>query len=229
MDKDYKGLLKYSGLIFISVLLTSKLPRDSYSVIQYIIRPIRFEHSVLYLSGVIPLAMLFIGIKGLNKLKWFAGKSKLLIFIVVIAFVIPIMRSSVDFGKITYFRGMDNELRSIDFKDTDIKIFEIKANEATINVRLSLTDYGRDMSKFKVRMYLPDSLANYFNEDFLEFEELYKTYGHQHELNIDKKIKVQLANGTTIKDISDTDWDWDTFKYELYNDSSSTELTYHGI
>lgn len=229
MDRDYKGLFKYLGLIFISVLLTSKLPRDSYSIIQYIVQPIRFENSVLYLSGLIPLAMLFIGIRGLFKLKWFAEKSKLLIFILVIALVVPMMRSSLDFVKASYFRMMDNELSAIDFKDTNITILEIKDNEATINVRLALTDYGRDAKDFKVRMYLPESLENYFMADFLEFEELYETYGDQHELNIDKKITVQLAEGTSVDDIWDTNWDWETFKYELYNDSSSTELIYHGV
>lgn len=229
MDKDYKGLFKCLGLIFLSVLLTCKLPRDSYSIIQYIVLPIRFENSVLYLSGLIPLAMLFLGIRGLFKLKWFAEKSKLLIFILVIALVVPMMRSSLDFVKASYFRMMDNGLTAIDFKDTNITFLEIKDNEATINVRLALTDYGRDVRDFKVRMYLPESLENYFKADFLEFEELYKTYGDQHDLNIDKKITVQLAEGTTVDDIWDTNWDWETFRYELYNDSSFTELIYHGV
>lgn len=229
MDKDYKGLLKYLGIIFISVLLTQKLPHDSYSIIQYIIKPIRFENSVLYLSGLIPLAILFIGIKGLFKLKWFTEKSKLLIFIIVVALIAPMMRSSLDYVKAFYYRAMDDKLSSIDFTDTNIKIIEIKDNEATINVRLALIDYGRDANDFKVRMHLPESLENYFSADFLEFEELYKTYGNQHEVSIDKKIIVQLENGSTVEDINNTNWEWETFKYELYNDSSSSELIYHGV
>lgn len=64
-------------------------------------------------------------------------------------------------------------------------------------------------------MYLPESLEHYFNADFLEFGELYKTYGNQHELNIDKNITVQLANGTTVEDIMKTNWHWETFRYEF--------------
>jgi len=68
LSKDSKRLLKYLGLIFISALLTYKLPRDTYSIIQYLIKPIRFENSVLFLSGLFPLILLIVGIKGLLKM-----------------------------------------------------------------------------------------------------------------------------------------------------------------
>lgn len=230
MSKDYKRLLGSLGIIFLSVLLSYKLPRDSYSTIQYLIKPIRFESSALYLSGVIPLIMLFSGVIGLSKVEWFAKRSKILIFLVVIIFVLPIMRGSLDLVKGAYLSGLNGELRSIDFKDTSITIqSDMNKNEATLQVKLVLTDYGENMNNFKIRMNLPDSLKSHFNTDSLEFDETYKTFGNRHVLNIDKAITVHLTNGSTAKDIFETNWDWDTFRFQLYNESNSSELIYHGI
>ena len=80
MSKDNKDLLKYLGIIFIAILLIYELPHDSYSLIQYIIPPIRSNNSVIYLSGLVPLILLIVGINGLFKLERFEGKSKLLGF-----------------------------------------------------------------------------------------------------------------------------------------------------
>ena len=91
MSKDNKKLIWYLGIIFIAILLTYKLPHNSNSIIQYVISPIRVgNNSVFYLSGIIPLVLLIIGISGLFKLERFRSTSKLLIFITIILLVIPV-------------------------------------------------------------------------------------------------------------------------------------------
>ncbi len=55
LSKDNKKLLKYLGILFILGLSAYKLPHDSYSIIQYIIRPIRYKNSTIYLSVIVPL------------------------------------------------------------------------------------------------------------------------------------------------------------------------------
>jgi hypothetical protein len=57
LRRHNKELLKYLGIIFIVVLISYKIPHDSYSISQYVIRPIKFRNSVLYLSGILPLAL----------------------------------------------------------------------------------------------------------------------------------------------------------------------------
>lgn len=139
------------------------------------------------------------------------------------------MDASLDIAKNTYFWAMKDELKSIDIKDSNISFSEMKDNEATLNVSLTLTDYGRENSKFKVRIYLPESLKTYVQGDFLEFDESYQTFGHRDILNITKKITVPLEEGATVDKIMDTHWYWDTYKYELYNELNSTALIYHNI
>lgn len=80
MDTDNKKLFKYLGIIFISVLICYKLPHSSYSIIEYIIRPIRINYTTIYLAGLIPLVLFIIGIKGLFKLKRNEKKSKFFYF-----------------------------------------------------------------------------------------------------------------------------------------------------
>jgi len=135
MTKDYKGLLKYLGLIFIAVLLTYKLPRDSYSIMQYIIKPIRFENSILLISAIVPLVLFIVAIKGLFKTEPLAQKSKIAIFIIVLLLIIPLMKSSLDIAKNAYFWTMKDELKSIDITDSKISFSEINDNAATLNVR----------------------------------------------------------------------------------------------
>lgn len=229
MTKDYKDLLKYLGLIFITVLLTYKLPRDSYSIMQYIIKPIRFENSVLSISAIVPLALFIVAIKGLFKTEPIGIQNKIAILIIVLLLVIPLMKGSLDLAKNAYFGAMTDELKSIDIKNSNISISEINNNTATINVSLTLTDYGRNNSNFKVRMYLPESLKTSFQVDFLEFDESYRIFGNRDFLNITKEITVPLEEGTTVEKIKDTHWSWDTYKYELYNESSFSELIYHSI
>ena len=123
LSKDNKMLIKYLGLILISVLLLYKIPHDSYSVNQYIIRPIRYNNVVIYLSGIVPLAFFIYGVNGLSKLKRFANKSKVLIFIVVAIIIFPFVSWTLDFTRTAYhwiksdgLQTVDNELASINFQ-----------------------------------------------------------------------------------------------------------------
>lgn len=171
MDKDNKNLLKYLGIVFIAVLLTHKLPHNSYSIIEYIIPPIpiRNNNSVIYLSGLVPLILFVVGIKGLFKLERFKGKSKLLVFIAVIVIVIPLMRWTLDFSRTNYHWIKDDGLRAIDIENSNISLSG-SDSKTTVKVNMELKDYSRKQNKFKITIYLPESLNSYTGKEFYEFE-----------------------------------------------------------
>ncbi|UWG96550.1 hypothetical protein LPY66_16920 [Dehalobacter sp. DCM] len=131
--------------------------------------------------------------------------------------------------KTAYFWTINDGLKSIDLKDANFKILDVTDSEATLKIKLTLIDHGRDTTDFKVRLYLPGSLMNYFDTELIELDEQYKTFGHRNVFSIDKNITVNLADGCTAEEVQDSHWYWETFRYDLYNEKQSVKMIYHGI
>lgn len=228
MRKDNKRLLKYLGIIFIAVLLTSKLPHDSYSIIQYIIRPIRYKNATIYISGIIALILYFIGIKGLTNLERFADKNKILIFIAVLVIIIPLMKWTLNFSRTNYHWLIDDGLKAVDIVDANINLAGSN-NELTIILKLELIDYSRGQNQFKIRAYLPPKLSEYTGKKFYEFENDYITYGNRNIMNIEEHIVVKLDNDLALRILDDTQWYWEDSEYELYNEQEVIKIIDHGL
>ncbi|WHH60333.1 hypothetical protein [Petroclostridium sp. X23] len=229
MSKDNKGLLKYLGSIFFGVLLTQRLPHDSYSIIQYIIRPIRLGNGVIYLSGLIPLILFIIGIRGLFKLERFASKNKILIFLILITIVLPIMRNSLNTVRSTYYWLLKDNLETIDLVDAKVSLAHSDKEEVTIKVSLELINYSKNENEFRIRMHLPEAWKTYFGADYFEFDEEYTAHGHSNVTNITKEMTVQLVDGYNQQNIRHSQWYWETFRYEIYDDEDTVWIVDHGI
>lgn len=227
MDKDNKKLLKYLGIVFIAVLLTHKLPHKSYSIIEYIIPPIRNNNSVIYLSGLVPLILFVVGIKGLFKLERFKGKSRLLVVMAVIVIVIPLMRWTLDFSRTNYHWIKDDGLRAIDIENSNISLSG-SDSKITVKVNMELKDYSRKQNKFKIRIYLPESLNSYTGKEFYEFENYYFTHGNRNITNIEEEIILKLDKENTDK-LFQSKWYWENVEYELYNDEEAIKIIQHGL
>lgn len=229
MSKDNRKLIQYLGIIFIVVLLTYNLPRDSYSIIQYIIPPIRVgESSVIFLSGLVPLALFIIGIKGLFKLERFTNTSKLLVFITVVLIVIPLMKWTLDFSRTNYHWIKGDGLKAVDIEESNISLSSID-DEITINISLELKDYSRKQNKFKIRVYLPESLSVYTNKGFYDFENYYYTHGNRNISNIKEDIAIKLSDTHNATQLFDSKWYWEDIEYELYNSEEKVKIIQHGL
>ncbi len=75
MLKENKKFLIGLGILFLMVILTYPLPHNSYSLSQYILRPIILSNGVISLSGVIPLILFIIGVKYIYQIEKFKMKS----------------------------------------------------------------------------------------------------------------------------------------------------------
>jgi len=220
---DNKKLLKYLGVLFIVVLLTSKVPYDSYSIIEYIIRPIGLNGGTLYISGFVPLVIFIIGLRGLFKLERFQNTNKILIIIAVILMILPVMQWTVDAGRTAYHRLNQHELRAVDIVDADISLSGSK-EEIIINSRLKLTDYSSGQNRFKVRLYLPKTLAEYTGKAFYDFEQDFVTYGHRNENVIEKQIIMELEDEQARNNLLSSGWYGEDFEYKLYNEQESITI-----
>lgn len=229
VTKDNKKIIQYLGIIFIVVLLTYKLPHDSYSIIQYIIPPIRVgDSSVIYLSGLVPLILFIIGIRGLFSLKRFENRSKLLIFIAVLVVVIPLMEWTLDFSRTNYHWIRGDGLKAIDIEESNITLSGME-DEMEISIDLEIKDYSRKENQFKIRVYLPESLSDYTDKEFYDLESYYYTRGNRSILTIQEDIIIKLDDKRNVTRLFDSNWFWEDVEYELYNSQEKIRILQHGL
>ncbi len=226
MSKENIRLIKFFGVIFLAVVLSYKLPHDSYSFIQYIIKPIKYENGIIYLSGVIPLILILIGIKGILKLERFKEKNKILIVLIILIFIIPLMKWTIDFARTNYHWIKNDGINSIDINESDIGL-SISNDSTIIHIRLKLKNYNRRHNEFRIRVYLPKSLSEYTGKEYYEFENLYEMYGN-YILNVNEQIVIDTKNADKLDNLFDMYWYYEDLKYELYNDNKTVDIIKHG-
>jgi hypothetical protein len=224
LSEDNKKLLKYLGIIFLAVLLGYKLPHDTYSIIQYIIRPLKFKGGgAIYLSGVIPLVLFIIGIKGLLDLQRFVNQSRILVFIAVIAIIIPMMKGILDFSRTSYHRIKGDKLQAVDIVDGNISL-EGSDSKLVIKLKLELKDYSKGPNVFKVRVYLPKTLSKYTGKNTHQFEGGFVTFGNRSITSVEEKITVRIDKDYAVSSLFSSQWYMEDVKYELYNEKEVVKI-----
>lgn len=228
MTRDNKRMLKYLGIMFLSVVLASKLPHDSYSISQYIIPPIRItDGSSLYLSALIPLVLMVYGICGYLSLEKLANRSKVLWLIIILVVFIPFMNWLLEFGRTNYHWLRKDGLNAVDIKDPQFN-FNGNKDELTFNVSLTLIDYSRATNEFKIRVYLPKYFNNAAENEYFDLNRSYRTHGYRTEFKVDETIQIKLNDSSVLQQMSNPQWNNDTIKYVLYNDKDAVEIIDHG-
>jgi len=231
MNKDNKQLIKYLGIIFIAVLLIYRLPHDSYSTMQYIIKPIRYGNTVFYFSGMVPLILFIIGIRGILYLEKFKDKNKIFMFLFIILILIPVMKWSLSFTRSNYHWIMRDGLNSVDITDSNIGLGNNGTDDTlTIDFNFKIIDYSRSGNKVKIRVYLPKTLSNFTGKEVYEFENTYRTYGSRRPLNISEQIIVKTDNNNNAEDqLFKANWFWEDYQYEIFNENDAVRIKEHGL
>ncbi|NBG89478.1 hypothetical protein [Isachenkonia alkalipeptolytica] len=225
---DNRKLAKYVGILFIGILLTHKLPYDTYTIIEYIIRPVSFKGGRLYLSGLIPLVIIIFALRGLFKLERFENNNKVLIVIAVIVLVMPIMRWTLDTTRTAYHLLNQHELKTLDIVDANIRLSGSE-EEAIVTVKLEVIDYGRGENRFNVRMYLPKTLREHTGKEFYDFKNNYRTYGRRNQKVIEEQIIIDLEDQAAHRNLFDSRWFKEDIEYKLYNEKESIKVINRGF
>lgn len=229
MERDDKELFKNIGYLFLSVLITMRLPQDSYSINEYIIRPIRFYDSMIYIAGIVPLALGIFGIRGILRSERFKNSNAVLVVLVIVLLVVPMIRGALETSKSTVIKMIDHELRSLHLYSGDISILHNSYEEKTsLRVYLNLVDYGRSPSNFQVRVYLPESWSTFTDVQYLELPGTYSTYGNRTGVKIEEAVIMPMKELPDKIDLWDSKWYWETFRFELYNENGQTNVMYRG-
>ena len=228
MSTENKRLIKYLGIIFLVALMGYKLPHDTYSIIEYILRPIRYKGGAVYLSGVIPIALIFIAVRRLSDLERFKGRSTLLIFLVVIAIMIPTLKGVLDFGRASYYWVKGDRLQAVDITHGKVSVSG-SVKEAHLNFQFELKDYSRGQNEFKVRVYLPEMLREYTGKEYYTFDKIYVTHGNRNSINIYEKMTIKLDDDSVRERLFYSRVYQEDFVYELYNEKEVVKFISRGI
>lgn len=223
---DNQKLILNLSVLFLGVLCTYKVPYDTYTIIQYMIRPIPVGNGgTLHLSGLVPLVLYFIGLRGLFRLERFAKTSKILLFVAFLIIVLPVMKWGLDTARTSYHWMRRDKLQAVDIVDASINLSGSHGN-ITIRSSLEFIDYSSGNNHFQVRMYLPQSIRDYLGEDFIEFDHHVITYGQRnHSRDFTKEFKMELADESVWRGIFDSKWHREDYKYQFYNEHESIEIT----
>ncbi|HKM40338.1 MAG TPA: hypothetical protein VJZ99_00415, partial [Patescibacteria group bacterium] len=116
---------------------------------------------------------------------------------------------------------------AIDIEDANISLSG-SDSKTTVKVNMELKDYGRKQNKFKIRMYLPESLNLYTGKEFYEFENYHFTYGNRNITNIEEEIVLEFDSEKT-EELFESKWYWENVEYELYNDDEAIKIIQHGL
>lgn len=228
VNEENKKMLKYIGVIFILVLITYKLPHKSYSIIEYIMPTISTKNAIQPTSSIIVFIIFIIGIRGLCSLKIFEYRNKFLVFLLVVIIIMPLMKFGLDITRTNYHWIKGDKLKSVDIEESHITTSQFN-EELKIILNISLIDYGKGLNQFKIKVYLPKSLAEYVGQDSYELKNIYRTRGDRNSIQITEEIDIILDNYNLGNMSRGSRWYKEKYEYELYNDKESIRIINNGL
>ena len=175
-----------------------------------------------------PLTLFIFGMKGLFKLERFADKSKLLIFIAVVLIFVPAMKGTLDFSRTNYHSIKGDGLEAVDIEESNMSINSTN-DEMVISINLKLKDYSRKENKFKIRVYLPESISAYTGSEFYDLDNDYYTHGNRGTYNVQEEITIKSNNNHEMSQLFDSRWYQEDMEYELYNGEETVKIIKHGL
>ena len=222
-----REVVKYIGFLVLSILLMTKLPHGSLKMIEYLIPPIRFGHSMLELGGIIPIILFVVAVQGLLRQEFIKGRNKVALAILFLGSISLFTSSFRAVGSV-YYRTI-NDIRSIVFENSDIYITEQTDEGVLVKVDLKVRDYSKKGNVLTVVMHLPDSFEAAFGVKQLTFKEKFYTKGDGSVLKIDQEFKLLFKQEDSAENFEHSDWYFDTFKYELRSEERKNILTARGV
>jgi len=212
-------------MLFLAVLVSYKIPHDSYSVAQYILKPIKSGNGTFYTSALIPLAFGLIGIIGFINLKRFENRNRTIIFILTLVIILPLMKWSLDFTRTNYNWITHEKLNAVDIENPNISL-SANNDKLTITFNFVAENYSRSNNQFKFRVILPETLRECIGEKSYESENTYTAHANRSKLTVNESMVIDLKND--VNQIFDSPWYNQDVIYELYNDSEVVKIIDHG-
>ena len=214
-NNDKKRVFISLGIIFITVLLVYKLPHRTYSIIEYIIRPIEIRGNTYIISGFVPIILIIWATNILSKIEKLKGRNTSIIFIAILVIVMPVMKLGIDITRTGYYSIKNEDVSSIEIIDTRA-ILSIEDNRAIINANLTLKNYSIRDKSLMIRTYFPEELAQIINKTYYESGTVHRTYGNRKVRDIQEIISIELKDEKVREELLNYWRSGPELEYELY-------------
>jgi hypothetical protein len=111
------------------------------------------------------------------------------------------------------------ELNALDIKESSIYTSQ-SDDEIAINVDATLIDYSRSTNHFRIRIYLPEEIANQVGKDVLESDTLYSTHGRGSKTYINENFNLSISKAL-LPSLLFYDKE---YIFQLYNEKETVEI-----
>lgn len=226
MEKDVGRYLKAVAIVLVTAFCAMKLPHQDKSIFDLIVPTIKLSSgSMLYLVGLLPLVLLWWSYKEVVKSNYFKS-GKVVIFIVMFCILVPFTFKAVNIIKTPYYL-LSGGLKSIDVVESNYS-FSNGPNYNTIDVDLTLKDYGKEVKDLSVSFDLPKSLDKIIDKDPIVLPRKYIINKQQGNLHIQESIPFNFKKGFSEKDLFDTDYFYDDYKIILSKENEQLTILQRG-
>lgn len=224
MLKKNKRFITFMIIIFLSTLLSYPIPHRSISIIQYLIPPIRYNNASIYFSTIILIILYIIGVVGITS----SGKYKrnILWSLLLVVFIFPnIIYWMLDITRSSYHTLKNDTVESIDILESHISLNRIN-EDVNLNINIDLKNYNFRPNRFKIKVYLPNTLSFYIGITSFNFSDSYFISPLNNSLSISESFEVDISDDT-YDYLSDSNWSNESVRYELYDENqTSTYIDY---
>jgi uncharacterized ubiquitin-like protein YukD len=232
LSDEKRKILKVLGILLLAELFSYKLPHDSYSISQYIFPPIKLGNSTIYLSGIITIILIIYCISNIVSLDRYKYRSRLGLFLLILIIVMPIMRWTIDVVRTNIYWLIGDGLQAVDIEEANIcyssnSYSESDRGDLFITIDLNVKDYGREKKNFRVSVYLPKTLRELVDMEYLDLEQQYQTQGKRVTINVNEQMKV-VVDDNVLERIAYGKIISEDVKYKLYNEKESITIIDHG-
>lgn len=225
LSKETRQYLLYLGVLFLAVILNYKLPHQSITLIEYMIKPLQIGGYTLFIAKLFSLGILLYGIIGMVKLEGSRKRNRILVFFLIVIVYLPFMKWSLHFVRYSFYRIKQDTLASLDMKEPDIRI-QGNDQKATITLEFEVIDFGRGNQPFRFRVFLPESIHEFTGIEVYESETDYRS--GPYPIKIQESFEVLFDDVMKMDQLYLSDWQRGDTVYELYNEKETVQIIDQG-
>lgn len=227
MNKVNRKLILSLCVLFAAKALSYRLPHDSYSIMDYLFRPIHIGSSVVYPANILTLILFIAASFGILTTERFRRHIKLIGLLYIILILIPIMGLFLDFTRIAYHSAAKDGINSVDIQQSNISLSQVN-NSTVIDVYVVLRNYSFHNNEVGIRVYFPKSLREYTGITYYDFDAKYNVEHYSNRNTAFQQITFNAPSMQSAGAPLPSNWRYEDFKYELFDEERTVTILEHG-